>query len=119
MTGQKLNDEAKTIDFDHFTVTQVFLLLLLMILMMIERMLYRTRKNSSWDNQQGPNAQQHGEWSKHALTFKFVIYVCLIVYVHVWSGFILPAKQGIKLSHNKALLINYLLWVLHFVFAAL
>lgn len=51
ITGQKNSEEAKTIDFDHFTVAQVFMLLVLMILMMIERMLYRMRKNSdsSWD----------------------------------------------------------------------
>ena len=48
ITGQKAN---KTIEFDHFTVAQVFLLLILMILMMVERMLYRTRKNSNWDAQ--------------------------------------------------------------------
>ena len=113
ITGQKAN---KTIEFDHFTVSQVFLLLILMILMMVERMLYRARKNTNWENSQNST---HGEWSKHALTFKILLYAGLVVYVHVWIGFVLPARQKIKLSKNPALLIDYLLWVAHFAFAAL
>ena len=87
-----------------------------MILMMVERMLYRARKNTNWENSQNST---HGEWSKHALTFKILLYAGLVVYVHVWIGFVLPARQKIKLSKNPALLIDYLLWVAHFAFAAL
>lgn len=47
ITGAHISEESKAIDFDHFTSSQVILLLSLMLMMMVERMLYRTRKHNS------------------------------------------------------------------------
>ena len=119
ITGARLADQSRAIDFDHFTVAQVGILLALMIMMMVERMLYRTRKSH---NKEALNAGSSGErwdWTKHTLTFKLVIYVLLVAWVHIYGGFVMPAKQGIRLSKNPALLVNYLLWVCHFIFAGL
>lgn len=51
ITGAQSGEETRAIDFDHFTIAQVVLLFTLMLIMMVERMLYRTRKNtSSWES---------------------------------------------------------------------
>lgn len=121
ITGaSNIADNAAAIQFDHFTVTQVFILLTLMLMMMVERMLYRTR-NNNWVKEPHHNSQVNSQWdwAKHTLTFKLVIYSFLVIYLHVYAGFVMPAQQGIRLSKNTALLINYLLWVLHFAYAAL
>lgn len=58
------------------------------------------------------------DWAKHVLTFKLALYLVLVIWVHVSTGFMMPANQGIKLSKNIALLVNYLLWISHFAYAA-
>lgn len=121
ITGAHISDESKAIDFDHFTVAQVIILLSLMLFMMVERMLYRTRKNSMMET---PSHQRQADkdtmdWSKHTLTLKLILYIVLVIWVHIYTGFVMPSKQGIKLSKNIALLFNYLLWICHFAFAAL
>jgi len=83
-----------------------------MLLMLVERMLYRTRKNPS-------DAAGGNDWSQHTLTIKLIIYVVLVVFVHVQCGFYFPISQGIKLNNNLSLLFYYTLWVLHLVYAGL
>ena len=119
ITGEHISSEASNfVDLDHFTVTQVLLLLGLMLMMMLERMLYRTRKNNNWVTQPHLSGQSW-DLAKHTLTFKLVLYVLLVIFVHIFIGFVMPARQGIKLSQNIALFINYLLWMCHFLYAAL
>jgi ABC-type Fe3+ transport system permease subunit len=95
---------------DHFSSSQVLLLFMLMLLMMAERMLYRTRKSYS---------DAGTDWSQHTLTIKLVIYACLVLFVHVQCGFYFPLSQGIKLNNNLSLLFYYTLWAVHLVYAGL
>ena len=101
---------------DHFSSSQVYLLFLLLLLMMIERMLYRTRKT-----QQRPEGASwvSNDWAQHTLTIKLMIYAVLVVAVHVQCGFYFPINQGIKLNNSLSLLVYYMLWVLHLVYAGL
>ena len=117
ITGAHISEQSKAIDFDHFTVAQVVLLLSLMLMMMFERMLYRTRKNN-WESQASLNSSKW-DWAKHTVTVKLILYVLLVLWIHIYAGFIMPSQQGIRFSKNKALLANYLLWCLHLVFAGL
>ena len=95
----------------------MILLLSLMLMMMFERMLYRTRKNNG-ETQSSQNALKW-DWAKHTITIKLFLYAFLVIWIHVYAGFIMPSQQGIRFSKNKALLFNYLLWCLHLVFAGL
>lgn len=95
----------------------MLILLSLMLMMMFERMLYRTRKNN-WESQASQSSSKW-DWAKHTLTIKLILYTFLVIWVHVYAGFQMPSQQGIRFSKNKALLVNYLLWCCHFVYAGL
>lgn len=86
LTGQivmtKVDDVAI---LDHFSSPQVLLLFVLMLLMMVERMLYRTRKNQV-DEASG------NEWFMHTLTVKLVIYAVIVAFVHFQCGFYFPVN---------------------------
>jgi hypothetical protein len=128
ITGVKGNAELTNIDLDHFSTGQVLVLFGLMVLMLIERMLYRTRTNRKWtsepsanqpDIENGSQSDDYMDFAMHTLTLKLVIYAVLVLAVHVQIGFLLPIPQGVKLAKNGSLMTYYFLWVLHFVFAAL
>ena len=120
ITGQVTMDKIESVALlDNFSSSQVLLLFLFMTLMMIERMLYRTRTNQSLQNMGGNDAWITNEWAQHTLTMKLMIYVTLVLFVHIQCGFYFPIKQGIKLNNNLSLLFYYMLWVLHLVYASL
>ena len=128
ITGVKDNAELTAIELDHFSTGQVLVLFGLMVLMLIERMLYRTRANRSWtsestsnspDIENGAQGDDYMDFAMHTLTLKMVIYAVLVFAFHIRVGFTLPIAQGVKLAKNSSLMTYYFLWVIHFVFAAL
>jgi hypothetical protein len=128
LTGVYRNAELTKIDLDHFTSGQVLVLFTIMMLMLIERMLYRTRTNKKWSNEPAanqPDIESGGRWddlydlATHTLTVKIVLYAFLVIIFHVQIGFTMPISQGVKLDKNTSLTIYYFLWVTHFVFAGL
>ena len=108
---------AVSLQLNHFTSHQVLSLFGLFLLMLVERMLYRSRKYN-WQHQEGTDHNED-EFTKHALSVKLGIYVVLVVMIHFLLGFYLPIKQGTTLHQHTALWIFYLMWVAHFLYAGL
>ena len=92
LTGVYRNAELTKIDLDHFTSGQVLVLFTIMMLMLMERMLYRTRTNKKWSNEPSanqPDIESGGQWddlydlATHTLTVKIVVYAFLVIIFHV------------------------------------
>ena len=92
ITGVYRNAELAIIDLDHFTSGQVLVLFTIMMLMLIERMLYRTRTNKKWSNEPSanqPDIENGGRWddlydlATHTLTVKIVVYAILVIIFHM------------------------------------
>lgn len=75
---------------NHFSVLQVIILFGLLILMQVERMLYRMRIEHRVNNGFDIN--------DHALAIKGCIYVFLVTIVHIVLGFTLPIGQSTSLG---------------------
>jgi len=78
---------------NHFSIIQVIILFGLLILMQVERMLYRMRIELD-------GGQRDGEFdiNKHALAIKASIYAILVMTIHVVLGFTLPLGQNTSLD---------------------
>ena len=57
--------------------------------------------------------------SRHILTFKLVIYYCLIFVIHVYLGFVIPMFQLAPIYYNPWLVVYYLFWCCYFYYSAL
>jgi hypothetical protein len=102
----------------HFSIAQVFVLFALLMLMQVERMLYRIRTDYK------QKAQENGKLPKtelrnHILTIKLVILLFLVLLVHLILGFTLPLGQQTTMDQSNYIIVYYLLWMVYFAFSAL
>ena len=75
---------------NHFSTTQVLILAGLLVMMQIERMLYRIR-NYAQDHESNDEMWCHSaNIRKHILSIKLAIYTVMVVAVHIVVAFTLP-----------------------------
>lgn len=126
--SQANSSNTLQLQLQRFSIPQVAILFFLLLLMMVERMLYRARQVDS-SHRDGHGLKigraQSGILGRHQLTIKFAIHVFLVILVHVQLGFIVPrhfsnnSNSIITLSTSTPLLIYYLLFVAYFIASAL
>jgi len=98
------NFAEATNSLDRFSIAQTISLFIILLLIIIERMLYRARyvdprdgegKYCTMPDQRNPKIERKKQKLKttgirHTLTLKLVIYYVLIFAIHVYCGFIIP-----------------------------
>lgn len=124
LTGEDVSGKLQeNLVLNHFTTWQTLTLFALMCIMLIERMLYRSRKTSWFSNETGvvmnPEFSNEDEFSKHTLAVKLILYLIEVLVIHIVIAFKLPIQQGTTLWSHGSLLVFYFLWVAHWVYAAL
>lgn len=133
---------AASVALDRFSTVQVVTLFLILLLLLLERMLYRARYHDERDNYgkyqtqpmvqakpvAGPDGTSNQLSSKarsrktaamrHTLTIKLLVYYSLICLIHGYIGFYVPLYQLAPLSHNPWLVIYYIFWCFYFYYSA-
>jgi len=92
------------------------------MLMMVERMLYR----SKYSKRQIRNAMlvdsrsesQEYFFSRHAMAIKIGIHVSITILIHIFLGFAIPHKNQTPMIENTALVFFYFLCIMYLVYSA-
>jgi len=94
---------SNEIDLNQFAASQAILLFIILILLLVERMLYRTKGETGI--------------AKHRLTIKLFIFAFEVIVIHFLFTYIWPYK-GMRLSDYLPIKVYYIFWLSHFYFSA-
>lgn len=114
------------LNLQKFSIPQVTTLFIVLLLMMVERMLYRARGHHTQQSAYTAAVSQSKEDNitlvgKHQLAIKLVIHVVLVLYVHYELCMILPRDSLSLLTPSKRLplIFYYLIWLYYFTLSSL
>lgn len=124
-----------TVSLDRFGTIQVIALLLILMLLLFERMLYRARYIDDRDtigkfqttfgqqtltqNMTKTVRKSRPSGYRHTLTLKLFIYYALIILINVYLGFLIPQHQLAPMRQNPWLVFFYFFWSYYFYNSAL
>lgn len=92
----------------RFSTWQAVSLFVILAIMMVERMLYRSNQMAKSETNQGRQAEM-SVLAKHQVAIKLGLHVALAVLVHLVLGFVLPIGNATPMSFNFSLCLMYFL----------